>query len=73
MRVQELGGEVVEGKSPVPGIGWYARCRDTEGNDFSLFESDQSAEGAERIGHGRNGHGRGSDPGTRLERPRPGV
>ena len=42
-RVGELGGEVLEGKSPVPGMGWYARCRDTEGNEFSLFQVDESA------------------------------
>jgi predicted enzyme related to lactoylglutathione lyase len=41
-RVTELGGFVEEGKSAIPGIGWYARCSDTEGNRFSLFESDES-------------------------------
>ena len=45
VRVQELGGEVLEGKSPVPEVGWFARCRDTEGNEFSLFESDAAAPG----------------------------
>jgi uncharacterized protein len=38
-RVEELGGAVVQRKTPIPGIGWFAACRDTEGNDFSLFES----------------------------------
>jgi predicted enzyme related to lactoylglutathione lyase len=27
----------------VPGIGWLAVCRDTEGNNFGLFEDDTSA------------------------------
>ncbi len=39
--VRELGGEAEE-KQPIPGIGWFARCRDTEGNEFSLFEADES-------------------------------
>jgi predicted enzyme related to lactoylglutathione lyase len=40
-RVRELGGEADE-PSPIPGVGWFARCRDTEGNSFSLFKSDES-------------------------------
>ena len=37
--VRELGGEA-EDKAPVPGQGWFARCRDTEGNRFSLWQAD---------------------------------
>lgn len=40
-KVRELGGEA-EGKQPIPGVGWFARCKDTEGNSFSLFQSDES-------------------------------
>jgi uncharacterized protein len=40
-RVRELGGEA-DDKQPIPGIGWFARCSDTEGNAFSLFETDES-------------------------------
>jgi uncharacterized protein len=40
-RARELGGSA-EDKQPIPGIGWFARCTDTEGNDFSLFQSDES-------------------------------
>lgn len=36
------GGEA-EDKEPIPNIGWYARCRDTEGNAFSLYQSDENA------------------------------
>jgi predicted enzyme related to lactoylglutathione lyase len=43
-RVAELGGMVELGKQPIPGIGWFARCRDTEGNPFSLFQSDESVQ-----------------------------
>ncbi len=27
---------------PIPHVGWFARCTDTEGNDFSLFQRDDS-------------------------------
>jgi predicted enzyme related to lactoylglutathione lyase len=40
-RARELGGSA-EDKQPIPTIGWFARCRDTEGNAFSLFQSDES-------------------------------
>jgi uncharacterized protein len=41
-KVRELGGEA-EDKSPVQGYGWFAGCRDTEGNAFSLWQGDDSA------------------------------
>jgi predicted enzyme related to lactoylglutathione lyase len=41
-KVRELGGEA-EDKMPVPNYGWFASCKDTEGNAFSLWQSDQSA------------------------------
>ena len=40
--VRELGGEADE-KSPVPGMGWFAGCKDSEGNAFSLWQTDASA------------------------------
>ncbi|HEY6058373.1 MAG TPA: VOC family protein [Candidatus Limnocylindrales bacterium] len=40
-KVRELGGEA-EDKRPIPGVGWFAGCKDTEGNAFSLFQSDES-------------------------------
>ena len=42
-RVQELGGKVLMPQSPVPGMGWFAVCQDTEGNVFGLWETDASA------------------------------
>lgn len=42
-RVRELGGEAEE-PGPVPGMGWYARCSDTEGNRFGLWQHDPSAQ-----------------------------
>ena len=41
-RVRELGGSA-EDRQPIPTIGWFARCTDTEGNDFSPFQGDESA------------------------------
>jgi uncharacterized protein len=42
-KVRDAGGEA-EGKQPIPHVGWFARCRDTEGNPFSLFQSDESVQ-----------------------------
>ena len=44
-RVCEMGGEV-DDKVRIPEIGWFARCRDTEGNAFSLFQTDESVSDA---------------------------
>jgi uncharacterized protein len=41
-RVRKLGGDADE-PGAIPGVGWYARCRDTEGNGFGLFQTDESA------------------------------
>ena len=40
-KVRELGGDAGE-KQPIPGIGWFARCKDSEGNAFSFFQGDES-------------------------------
>ena len=41
-KVREHGGQA-DDKQPIPHIGWFARCTDTEGNSFSLYQSDESA------------------------------
>ena len=41
-QVGELGGKPGE-RAPVPEIGWFAHCVDSEGNPFGLFEEDRSA------------------------------
>jgi len=41
-KVKELGGSA-EDKMPVPTHGWFAACKDTEGNSFSLWQADSSA------------------------------
>jgi uncharacterized protein len=42
-KVRELGGDA-EDKQPIPHVGWFARCKDPEGNPFSLFQSDESVQ-----------------------------
>jgi predicted enzyme related to lactoylglutathione lyase len=42
VKVSELGGEA-ENKAPVPGFGWFAKCKDSEGNEFHLWQSDTAA------------------------------
>ncbi len=41
-KVRELGGSA-DDKQPVPTHGWFATCKDTEGNDFSLWQADPNA------------------------------
>lgn len=41
--IEAEGGTVVQGKAPIPGMGWFATCKDTEGNTFGLFNNDASA------------------------------
>ena len=42
IKVRELGG-TADDKQPVPTHGWFAACVDTEGNKFSLWQSDPNA------------------------------
>jgi uncharacterized protein len=37
-RAPELGGAVVEGRSEITGVGYYAVIRDPEGNEIGLYE-----------------------------------
>jgi uncharacterized protein len=41
-KVRELGGSA-DDKQPVPTHGWFASCKDTEGNAFSLWQVDENA------------------------------
>ena len=43
-KVRDLGGKA-DDKNPIPHVGWFAHCSDTDGNNFSLFESDESVTG----------------------------
>ena len=41
-RVKELGGDAGDAL-PVPQMGWFAVCKDTEGNEFGLWQTDPNA------------------------------
>jgi uncharacterized protein len=41
-RVRELGGEAND-PMPVPAMGWFATCTDTQGNEFGLWQTDPAA------------------------------
>ena len=41
--VKNHGGEVIRPKMAVPGVGWMAYIKDTEGNIFGLMQSDEKA------------------------------
>ena len=42
-KVTAGGGKVIQDKAPIPGVGWFANCIDTEGNQFGVFVNDPSA------------------------------
>lgn len=42
-KVEKLGGTVCKSKTPVPGMGYFAICLDTEGNTFALWEMNDRA------------------------------
>lgn len=42
-RILAAGGQIVSPKAPVPGVGWFAQFKDTEGNTIGIFLSDESA------------------------------
>ncbi len=42
-KVTSLGGKLITGKMPVPGMGYLANCIDTEGNFFGLWEENREA------------------------------
>ena len=41
-RVKELGGNAND-PMPVPNMGWFATCTDPHGNEFGLWQVDESA------------------------------
>lgn len=42
-KITGAGGTVVAPKMAVPGVGWMAYCKDTEGNTFCIMQEDTSA------------------------------
>jgi uncharacterized protein len=41
--VEKNGGKVALPKMAVPGVGWLAYCKDTDGNMFGIMQPDPSA------------------------------
>ena len=41
--VEKEGGRTVQGTMPVPNMGWFAVCEDTEGNRIGLWKDDPNA------------------------------
>jgi hypothetical protein len=41
--VEANGGTIALPKMPIPGMGWLAYCKDTEGNIFGMMQPDPSA------------------------------
>lgn len=39
-RIWEHGGRIVTAKLPIPGVGYFAYCEDTEGNTFGIMQPD---------------------------------
>lgn len=42
-RIADKGGKILMPRMPIPGIGWFATCQDTEGNTFGIMQNDPSA------------------------------
>ena len=42
-RALELGGVMAMPRMPVPGVGWLAYVKDTEGNILGMLEADEAA------------------------------
>ncbi len=42
-KVEQLGGTIVMPKTPVPGMGYFAVCHDTEKNTFAIWEDNKAA------------------------------
>lgn len=42
-KVQVSGGQVVEPRMPIPGIGWYATCAEPGGLRFGVIQADPTA------------------------------
>lgn len=42
-KVTGNGGEIIMPKSPIPGVGWLAYCKDVEGTVFGMMQDDPNA------------------------------
>ncbi|MDR3782495.1 MAG: VOC family protein [Candidatus Nitrosotalea sp.] len=42
-KIASKGGQILIPKMPIPGVGYFATCMDTEGNIFGMMQMDDSA------------------------------
>lgn len=42
-KIKAKGGKIVQPKTAIPGVGYFAYFKDTEGNKFGIMQSDMSA------------------------------
>ena len=42
-KIQSKGGKIIAPKMPIPSVGYFAQCMDTEGNVFGIIQFDQNA------------------------------
>ena len=42
-KIQANGGQIVMPKMAILGVGYFAQCKDTEGNIFGIIHMDQNA------------------------------
>jgi predicted enzyme related to lactoylglutathione lyase len=42
-KIQANGGKILGPKMPIPSVGYFAQCMDTEGNIFGIIQMDQNA------------------------------
>lgn len=40
---ERAGGAILQARQPIPGVGWSAYLRDSEGNTIGLFQADENA------------------------------
>ena len=43
-KIKAAGGSLIQEKMPIPTMGYFATCKDTEGNTIGLFTNDPKAE-----------------------------
>jgi predicted enzyme related to lactoylglutathione lyase len=43
-KIKAAGGEVVQGKTEIPGMGYYGYVKDTEGNTIGIFQEMKKVE-----------------------------
>ncbi len=57
-KAERLGAKVMMGKTPVPGMGWFAQLTDPEGNVIAVWETDPAAAAEETASAQADGAGR---------------